>query len=432
MNGIIKKITLLLKEEIMRYNCIKPIGKEGGFGQVFECEDEYGNKYALKMLKDNSEFGIQRFEREVRLLSRLNHPNIVKIVASNLVAEKKFYVMTLYQCSLSSIIHLLGNDYSRQLLIINSILSGIQYLHSEGVIHRDLKPDNILCNSDTDIVITDFGLGIQINSDSSTMTKTTVFGTYKYCSPEQATNSHDVDYRTDIYSVGKIIEDIVTNYGANRNINSSIRMIIDKCTMQNREDRFSSIAELQNFINNVYNLLMGEDDSQQLDDALLRLSSNQVRYDELTDLALKLQENSDKEKIETFFSNISDSAYQYLERANHVLMQGLVKSVCSYWDQGGWPFSYIDLIADCGSKIFRLSNNVEIKADVLYLIMDLSIYYNRWYAMGVARKLFNEVKADLALQTSLAMKLNEKKLDIDVIFTDGVSLPPLINKIYKK
>ena len=56
----------------MKYNRIRQIGKEGGFGQVFECEDEYGNKYALKVLKNNSEFGIQRFEREVRLLSRLN------------------------------------------------------------------------------------------------------------------------------------------------------------------------------------------------------------------------------------------------------------------------------------------------------------------------------------------------------------------------
>lgn len=206
----------------MKYNRIRQIGKEGGFGQVFECEDEYGNKYALEVLKNNSEFGIQRFEREVRLLSRLNHPNIVKIIAGNLVADQKFYVMTLYQCSLASVIPHLVNDYSRQLLIINSILSGIQYLHSEGVIHRDLKPDNILCNSDTDIVITDFGLGIQINSDSSTMTKTTVFGTYRYCSPEQWSNSHEVDYRTDIYSMGKIIEDIVTNFGANRNINSSV------------------------------------------------------------------------------------------------------------------------------------------------------------------------------------------------------------------
>ena len=64
--------------------------------------------------------------------------------------------------------------------------------------------------------------------------------------------------------------------------------------------------------------------------------------------------------------------------------------------------------------------------------MDLSIYYNRWYAMGVVRNLFNEVWTDLALQTSLAMKLNEKRLDINVIFTDEESFPPLISKIYKK
>lgn len=416
----------------MRYNRIRPIGKVGGFGQVFECEDEYSNKYALKQLKDNTEFGIQRFEREVRLLSRLNHPNVVKLIAGNVVAEQKFYVMPLYQCSLSSVISEVGNDYSRQLLIINSILSGIQYLHSEGVIHRDLKPDNILYNSDTDIVITDFVLGIQINSDSSTMTKATVFGTYRYCSPEQMANSHDVDYRTDIYSMGRMIEDIVTNYGSNRNINFSIKMIIDKCTKQNKEERFNSIAELQNFVNNVYGLLMGVSDSQRLDNNLLRLSSNQVDNDELTDLALKLQENSEKEKTETFFANISDSAYRYLEGTNLVLMQGLVKSICNYWDQGGWPFSYIDLVADCGSKIFRLSNDAEIKADVLYLIMDLAIYYNRWYAMGVVRNLFKEVWNDIALQISLAMKLNEEKLNIDVIFSDGESLPPLINDIYKK
>lgn len=383
-------------------------------------------------MEDDSEFGIQRFEREVRLLSRLNHPHVVKLIAANLVAEQKFYVMPLYQCSLSSIIPGVGNDYSRQLLIINSILSGIQYLHSEGVIHRDLKPDNILYNSDADIVVTDFGLGIQINSDSSTMTKTTVFGTYKYCSPEQAVNSHDVDYRTDIYSMGKIIEDIATSYGVNRNLNSGIKMIIDKCTRQNKEERFNSIAELQKFVNNVYNLLMGVSDSQQLDDVLVRLSSNQVGNDELNDLALKLQKNSNKEKTETFFANISDSAYQYLEKTHLVLMQDLVKSICNYWDQGDWPFSYIDLVADCGSKIFRLSNNAEIKADILYLIMDLAVYYNRWYAMGVVRNLFNEVWKDLALQTSLAIKLSEKELSIDVIFSDGEKLPPLIYDVYKR
>ncbi len=128
----------------MKYKCIKQIGKEGGFGQVYECVDENGNQYASKWLKDDSEFSIQRFEREVRLLSRLNHPNIVKLIDHGQVGEQMFYVMPLYSSCLSSEISGLSKDYNRQLTVINSILAGIQYLHSEGVIHRDLKPDNIL------------------------------------------------------------------------------------------------------------------------------------------------------------------------------------------------------------------------------------------------------------------------------------------------
>ena len=209
-------------------------------------------------------------------------------------------------------------------------------------------------------------------------------------------------------------------------------MIIDKCTKNNRDERFNSIVELQIFVNNVYNLLMGGSDSQQLDDALIRISTGQVNPNELTDLALKLQENGDKEKTETFFSNISDFDYQCLESTNLVLMKGLVNSICTYWNQGGWPFSYIDIITNSASRIFRLSNDVEIKADVLYLIMDLSIDYNRWYAMRVVKNLFNEVWNNPALQTSLAIKLNERKLRIDIIFADGEELPPMIEKIYKE
>ena len=415
----------------MKYKCIKQIGKEGGFGQGYECVDENGNNYASKWLKDDSEFSIQRFEREVRLLSRLNHPNIVKLIDYGQVGEQKFYVMPLYSSCLSSEIPELSKDYNRQLTVINSILTGIQYLHSEGVIHRYLKPDNILYNSDTDIAITDFGLGIQISSDSSTMTQTRNFGTYRYCSPEQELNSHDVDCRTDIYAMGKIIEDIVTDNRSDQNINSGIRMIIDKCTKQRKEERFNSVAELQKFINNVYYLITGASTSQQLDNLLLRLSSDQIGIDELINLGIELLESNDKEKTETFFSNISAVTFRFFENTNLVLLQGLVKSICKYWNQGGWPFSYIDLIADCGSKIFKLSDDVEIKTDVLFLITDLAIYYNRWYAMGIVRELFKDVRADVALQTNLAMRLSAEKLQLGVIFADEGALPPLIADIYK-
>lgn len=130
--------------------------------------------------------------------------------------------------------------------------------------------------------------------------------------------------------------------------------------------------------------------------------------------------------------NINGLAFQYLECTNLNLMQKLVKDVCNYWEQGNWSFSYIDSIARYGSKVFELSNNVKIKTDVLYLIMKVSISYNRWYAMRIVRNLFKDVMKDMELQTNLAMRLNEKRLNIITIFSGSEEFPPLINEIYKE
>lgn len=106
----------------------------------------------------------------------------------------------------------LYNNYDRRYKIISGILSGVAYLHSEGVLHRDLKPENILYNSDSDIVINDFGFSRQIDSDSTRLTQFgSVFGTYNYMAPEQQRDASNVDEKADIYSLGKVIEDIVTN-----------------------------------------------------------------------------------------------------------------------------------------------------------------------------------------------------------------------------
>lgn len=144
----------------MKYNIEKQIGEKGGFGKVFKCSDENGQIFACKILEDTTDMGIKRFEREIRLLNRLNHPNIMKVITYDISSQRKWYIMPLYSCSLVGVIpSLVGNKYA-QYRVLNAILNGVAYLHSEGVIHRDLKPENILYNNENDIVITDFGLGI--------------------------------------------------------------------------------------------------------------------------------------------------------------------------------------------------------------------------------------------------------------------------------
>lgn len=414
----------------MKYNIEKQIGEKGGFGKVFKCSDENGQIFACKILEDTTDMGIKRFEREIRLLNRLNHPNIMKVITYDISSQRKWYIMPLYSCSLVGVIpSLVGNKYA-QYRVLNAILNGVAYLHSEGVIHRDLKPENILYNNENDIVITDFGLGIQTQSVSATLTKGINLGTIKYCSPEQVNDMHSVDFRTDIYAIGKIIEDIVTNFNSIPIQDSNMKYVIDKCTQSDRKDRFNKIEEIRDFFEIYYNSLLGQQQTTIMNELLLKLGRNQITKKGVIDIANRLIKINDKEKIEVFFSSISEDNYELLEKDSLVLARELVQELCTYWYQSGWPFSYIDIIADLGEKIYTMSEDAKIKGLILYQIMDLAIAYNRWYAMRIVRKLFEDLESNIPVQTEVTTHLREHRLNVNSIFEPEYELPKMIRALY--
>lgn len=416
----------------MGYSIVRRIGEPGGFGQVYLCRDDSGREYALKKLRRRDDFALRRFQREVRLMERLSHPNIIKLVDQDLENEDPSYVMPKYKCSLAEVIPELYEDYERQITILNAVLSGISYLHSEGVIHRDLKPENILYNSDSDIVITDFGLGIQIPSNSDRLTWSTVFGTPKYCSPEQLSNSHDVDLRTDIYAVGRIIEDMASSFGIFRDYDEGIRYIVEKCTRREREDRFSSITELSKSLNSVYNILLGVTEPQLTDRTLQLLSQDKIGEEEIRSLALELQASNSTDRIEQFLSEMPPARYTSFEEQNPELAESMVKRVCAYWDQPVWPYSYVDTIAKTARKLFKASKSPEIKAALLYQLMDTAIHYNRWYAMRAAGELVGTAMDSIGLQSALAYRLRERWLPLEAVMPKVSELPPLLLELYRE
>lgn len=113
----------------MRYFIDNKIGETGGFGDVHDCHSELGDRYAIKMLKTDDENAVLRFQKEVRLTSRLNHPNVIRIIAYDTMGEKKYYIMPKYQCSIVQIIPMLYNNFDRQYNVITEILNGLIYLH---------------------------------------------------------------------------------------------------------------------------------------------------------------------------------------------------------------------------------------------------------------------------------------------------------------
>jgi serine/threonine-protein kinase len=208
----------------MKYAINKRLGS-GGFGNVYEVQGSDGETYAMKLLKDLSAANKQRFEREIKILAQLNHPNIVKIYEWNLGGDppdfSPWYTME-YLRGESLRCHMdekFMDDYvfQRNWTINTVILPACHALaqaHTAGIYHRDLKPDNIMYTTPdrAQIKITDWGLGRDIGRRSIALTASTghIGGTPGYCSPEQWYAFDTIDGRADIYSLGVIFYEMMT------------------------------------------------------------------------------------------------------------------------------------------------------------------------------------------------------------------------------
>lgn len=419
------------RNDDMKYNIGKRIGDRGGFGSVHECISETGEKYAVKVLENMDENSADRFAKEIRLIMRLSHPNIIKIIAYNCKDEKKFYIMPIYRCSLKAVLPDLYNNYDRQYKIISGILSGVAYLHSEGVLHRDLKPENILYNSDSDIVINDFGFSRQIDSDSTRLTQFgSVFGTYNYMAPEQQRDASNVDEKADIYSLGKVIEDIVTNGSQYDVPTEDLKYVIRKCTETNPNRRFSSVSELKETIDNVYQNIFGIAQTGIIEDQLLKLQIGALDDASVIELAQRFISYSNNDNLEKFFRNISNQQYIYLENIDPQLTESLIIMLQGYYTSQAWGFGYTDIIGNNCKRLYELSHNVTVKANLLFTIIEVGISHNRWYVMGIASSLLESAVSSLTECTELAVLLSNRHIHLSALNINDSVLPSCIKQYY--
>jgi eukaryotic-like serine/threonine-protein kinase len=195
-----------------RYLIIRKLGA-GGMANVYLAEDqELGRRVAIKILDDRhaaDDSFIERFRREAKNAAGLSHPNIVSIYDRG-EAEGTYYIAMEYLSgrSLKELIVSRGPtptriaiDYTRQ------VLAAIGYAHRHGIVHRDIKPHNVVVDGDGRLKVTDFGIA---RSGASQMTEAgSIIGTAQYLSPEQAKGA-PVDQRSDVYSVGIVLYEMLT------------------------------------------------------------------------------------------------------------------------------------------------------------------------------------------------------------------------------
>ncbi|MBQ9746051.1 MAG: serine/threonine protein kinase [Clostridia bacterium] len=196
-----------------RYKIERVVGI-GGMAFVYEATDEQtGGKVALKLLKEkfsDDQRAVKRFINESKSLELLNHTNIVKIHDISVQTKYKYIVMEYINgITLRKYMNYKRPlDWREAVEFTEQIALALDNAHTKGIVHRDIKPQNIMIMQGGKVKVTDFGIAKMPNSESLTMVDKAI-GTVYYISPEQA-SSRKIDARSDIYSLGVMLYEMVT------------------------------------------------------------------------------------------------------------------------------------------------------------------------------------------------------------------------------
>ncbi|HSC73290.1 MAG TPA: protein kinase [Gaiellaceae bacterium] len=195
-----------------RYEVEELVG-HGGMSSVYKAHDALLERHvALKILHEqysNDEDFVERFKREARSVAQLQHPNIVTVIDRG-EEEGRQYIVFEYIDGENLKERVVRNgrlDVREALEITLEVARGLAFAHEQGLVHRDVKPQNILLNGDGRAKVTDFGIARTVDVDGMTQTGT-VLGTSNYIAPEQASGKR-VDAHSDVYALGAVLYELL-------------------------------------------------------------------------------------------------------------------------------------------------------------------------------------------------------------------------------
>ncbi|HTX92396.1 MAG TPA: protein kinase [Anaerolineales bacterium] len=256
-------------EMVGPYRIIEQLG-QGGMATVFKAYHAALDRYvAIKVLHpaflEDKSF-LARFQREARLVAKLDHPNIVPIYDYTEHEGRPYLVMKFIEGETLKATLSRGPLAKDEIAhVVDSVGEALSYAHKRGILHRDIKPSNVLMATDGQVYLSDFGLARIAQSGESTLTSDMIVGTPQYISPEQALGKKDLDEGTDIYSFGVMLYELITGkvpynadtpfsvihdhiytplpmpHLANANVSEGVERVLLKSLAKDRGDRYKDV-----------------------------------------------------------------------------------------------------------------------------------------------------------------------------------------------
>jgi serine/threonine protein kinase len=327
-------------------------------------------------------------------------------------AEGVWFAMPLAQGSLKDHIDSFKASPERIRDVMRQVCAGLAYVHNEKILHRDLKPGNILLTADGDWAISDFGLAVELEGKTTALTSQLQgFGTYIYSAPEQFIDAHNVDARADVYSLGKILQHMATGElpFAPTMPAGVFSQIVDKATSQQPHRRYQDVIEFVDAVERAVAAAEGswetpEDTANRMLDRIRRPSPDLEDLRDLLTWSVQLNER-DYERAAEVIPWLSVEAIEMLWRDDSAKFIQAYRRFAEAIAWRQFEYSFVDVIAEFCKRAVNVTGDFTVLSATTAALPNLGESHNRWHVRSVLTIILQSIRdANAAVAATEGLK----------------------------